>query len=40
MPEPDLVQRLGDAGRALVLERFTLERIVDQMESWLLGIAE
>jgi glycosyltransferase involved in cell wall biosynthesis len=33
--EPDLVEELGKAGRSLVLERFTLERMVDEMEAWL-----
>jgi glycosyltransferase involved in cell wall biosynthesis len=33
--EPDLIQNLGQAGQALVLERFTLERMVDEMETWL-----
>ena len=33
--DPGLIQRLGQAGRALVLESFTLERMVDEMEAWL-----
>ncbi len=33
--EDGLLERLGQAGRALVLERFTLERMVDEMEDWL-----
>jgi glycogen(starch) synthase len=35
-----LLERLGRAGRALVLERFTLERMVDEMETWLAGVVE
>ncbi len=34
-----LRQRLADAGRRTVEERFTLERMVDEMEEWLQGIA-
>jgi glycosyltransferase involved in cell wall biosynthesis len=33
--DADLLDRLGEAGRRLVLERFTLDRMVDEMESWL-----
>jgi glycosyltransferase involved in cell wall biosynthesis len=37
--DPDLAPRLSDAGRQMVLERFTLDRMVDEMETWLTGIA-
>jgi hypothetical protein len=33
------VSRLGQAGKALVLEHFTLERMVDEIETWLEEIA-
>lgn len=32
---PDLIDQLGEAGQKLVLERFTLERMVDEIEVWL-----
>lgn len=32
---PDLVQSLGQAGQSLVLQRFTLDRMVDEIENWL-----
>ena len=32
--EPDLIDRLARAGQGLVLERFTLERMIDNMESF------
>jgi glycosyltransferase involved in cell wall biosynthesis len=32
--EPELRQRLAQAGRQLVLERFTLDRMVSDMEAW------
>jgi glycogen(starch) synthase len=32
---PDLVDRLGEAGQRLVLEHFTLGRMVDEIEHWL-----
>ena len=35
---PDLRLRLADTGRQTVLERFTLERMVDEMERWLAEI--
>jgi glycosyltransferase involved in cell wall biosynthesis len=37
--DPDLRVRLAEAGRRMVLERFTLVRMVDEMELWLRGIA-
>jgi glycogen(starch) synthase len=37
--EPDLRTRLTEAGQRTVLERFTLERMVDDMETWLEEIA-
>jgi glycosyltransferase involved in cell wall biosynthesis len=36
--EPDLQQRLAIAGRELVLERFTLDRMANEIEAWLLTI--
>ena len=36
--DPDLRSRLAAAGRQMVLERFTLDRMVDEMEVWLQGI--
>lgn len=36
--ETGLLERLAGAGRALVLEHFTLEKRVDQMEAWLAGV--
>lgn len=36
--DPALRQQLANAGRQVVLERFTLVRMVDEMESWLEGI--
>lgn len=35
LDDPALVQRLAAAGRQTVLERFTLERMVDEYEAWL-----
>lgn len=35
LDDPELVSRLGEAGRDLVLERFTLERMVSNIEGWL-----
>jgi hypothetical protein len=32
--EPDLIERLARAGQELVLERFTLDRMIDKMESF------
>jgi glycosyltransferase involved in cell wall biosynthesis len=37
--DPDLCVELAEAGRRTVLERFTLERMVDEMEAWLASIA-
>jgi glycogen(starch) synthase len=37
--DPDLVQRLGQAGQELVLEHFTLNRMVNETEAWLEEIA-
>lgn len=36
--DPNLRVRLGKAGRETVLERFTLERMVDSIEAWLEAI--
>ena len=36
--DPALRARLALAGQATVEKRFTLERMVDEMESWLEGI--
>lgn len=36
---PKLVQRLGKIGQKVVLEHFTLQRMVDEMESWLKEVA-
>ena len=36
---PELLQRLLKAGRQTVLERFTLDRMVDEIEEWLHAIA-
>lgn len=33
--DPTLYTRLAEAGRRTVLERFTLDRMVDEMEAWL-----
>jgi len=38
--DPHLRLRLAGAGQALVLERFTLGRMVDEMEMWLRGIVD
>lgn len=38
--DPDLRMRLGKAGRETVLERFTLDRMVDNVEAWLEAIAQ
>ncbi len=38
--DPDLSRRLGQEGRQLVAERFTLERMVDEMEAWLGGVVQ
>ena len=38
MNDPDLRIRLAHAGQQTVLERFTLDRMVDEVESWLDGI--
>ncbi|MFW6116146.1 MAG: glycosyltransferase family 4 protein [bacterium] len=38
--DPALRERLAEAGRRTVLERFTLERMVDEMEAWLEKIVE
>lgn len=35
---PDLVDRLGEAGQNLVLEHFTMDRMVDEIEDWLKGV--
>jgi glycosyltransferase involved in cell wall biosynthesis len=35
---PGLRARLASAGQQTVLERFTLDRMVDNIESWLEGI--
>ena len=40
LDEPELRLRLVDAGRNQVLERFTLERMVDNMETWLGSIVQ
>jgi len=37
--DPDLRYRLAQAGQHTVLERFTLERMVDEMEAWLSSIS-
>jgi glycosyltransferase involved in cell wall biosynthesis len=37
--DPDTRMQLAEAGRRTVLERFTLERMVDEMETWLEEIA-
>lgn len=37
--DPDLRTRLAHNGQCTVLERFTLERMVDEMETWLAEIA-
>jgi len=37
--DPDLRAQLAEASRRTVLERFTLERMVDDIEAWLRGIA-
>lgn len=37
--DPALCRRLASAGQRMVLERFTLERMVDEMEAWLEEIA-
>jgi len=37
---PDLVSRLGRAGQSLVLERFTLDRMVDEIEEFLRDVIE
>jgi glycogen(starch) synthase len=37
MRDPDLACHLADAGRQTVLEHFTLERMVNEIESYLLG---
>jgi glycosyltransferase involved in cell wall biosynthesis len=39
LEEPDLTQSLGQAGQSLVLERFTLERMLDDIEAWLAAVA-
>ena len=38
--DPELCSRLADAGTRTVLERFTLERMVDEMEAWLEEIVQ
>ena len=38
MNDPDLRARLARAGQQTVLERFTLDRMVDNIEGWLQGI--
>jgi glycosyltransferase involved in cell wall biosynthesis len=38
--DPSLRARLAEAGRQTVLQRFTLERMVDEMEDWLGGIVQ
>ncbi len=40
LDEPELRLRLVQAGRNQVLERFTLERMVDNMETWLGSIVQ
>jgi glycosyltransferase involved in cell wall biosynthesis len=35
---PELRSSLAQAGQAMVLERFTLDRMVEDMEAWLVGI--
>jgi glycogen(starch) synthase len=37
--DPSLRTRLAEAGRCTVLDRFTLGRMVDQMETWLAEVA-
>jgi len=37
--DPALRHSLVDSGRRLVLERFTLDRMVDDTEAWLEGIS-
>ena len=36
--EPALLSRLAHAGQQMVLERFTLRRMVDDMETWLASL--
>jgi glycogen synthase len=36
--EPALLSRLADAGQQMVLERFSLQRMVDEMETWLASL--
>lgn len=36
--DPELRARLAEAGRRTVVERFTLDRMVDEMEAWLEGL--
>jgi len=37
--DPALRARLARAGRQMVLERFTLDRMVNEMETWLQDLA-
>jgi glycosyltransferase involved in cell wall biosynthesis len=38
LSDPTLLERLAQAGQRTVLERFTLDRMVNEIESWLEGI--
>jgi len=39
LDNPDLASRLAQAGQRMVLQQFTLERMVDDLEAWLESIA-
>jgi glycosyltransferase involved in cell wall biosynthesis len=38
--QPSLRKRLARAGKSMVLERFTIDRMVDEMETWLEAIVQ